>query len=75
MNRLWDIINSILFIIRSKLLYNWRFNKCGDRVVFGHLNRIIGYKYIEIGRDSSFGNNLRLEAVSKYGGVFLTLLL
>lgn len=54
-------------LFRAIILYCWRFKKCGSAVTFGHLNRIIGYRYIEIGSNTSFGNNLCLEAVDKYG--------
>lgn len=63
--------SSIIYIwqlMRSIAAYHWRFRKCGKRVIFGRINRIIGAENIEIGDYCSFGNNLRLEAVTRYGG-------
>ena len=54
-------------LLRSFVLYRWRFGKCGKRVFFGHMNRIIGARNIEIGDYCNFGNNLRLEAITRYG--------
>lgn len=55
-------------LLRAFLLYSWRFKKFGNKVTFGYLNRIIGSGSIEIGNNCSFGNNLRLEAVTRYSG-------
>ena len=54
-------------MFRTAVLYRWRFKAIGKRVLFGYLNSIKGYSYIEIGDNCSFGNNLRLEAVSGWG--------
>lgn len=67
MKRVLSIINAIikqihLFPIRSKL------KKCGKWVTFGKLNRIVGGNSIVVGDYCSFGNNLRIEAIQKYGG-------
>lgn len=61
-------VNYLFMLLRSLILYSWRFKKIGGGVSFGYLNRIIGGRYIEIGSGSSFGNNLRLEAIAKYEG-------
>lgn len=55
-------------LLRAFLLYSWRFKKFGNKVTFGYLNRIKGARFISIGDNSTFGNSLRLEAVSQYGG-------
>lgn len=55
-------------LLRTILFFSWRFKRIGRMVTFGRLNRIIGADYIEIGDYCTFGNNLRLEAISQYGG-------
>lgn len=57
----------IFQLIRTQLFFKWRFKKIGKRVRFGRMNRIRGAQYIEIGDYCHFGNNLRLEAVTRYG--------
>lgn len=49
------------------LIYKRIFLSIGKDVVFGNSNRILGGKNITIGSNCSFGNNLRLEAITKYG--------
>ena len=77
-----DMINKIIlntiYILKlfwSVIVFRWRFGKCGKRVVFGRVNRIVGARNIEIGDYCTFGNNLRLEAITRYGGVNLVLIL
>ncbi len=55
-------------LLRTAILYRWRFKAIGKRVIFGRLNSIKGFSNIEIGDNCSFGNNLRLEAVCGWGG-------
>lgn len=40
--------------------------------MFGRLNKIVGAKYIEIGDSCCFGDNLRIEAIRKWGDLFFT---
>ena len=68
MRKLYNNYLVLIQIIRTSLFYKWRFKTIGKRVSFGSLNRIKGGKYIVIGNKCSFGNNLRLEAVSIWGG-------
>ena len=71
MNRIINCLVYYFAIVRAKLLYTWRFKRCGTGITFGHINRIIGYAHIEIGSNTSFGNNLRIEAIDRYGGAIL----
>lgn len=64
MNRLISYINYFLQIFRTAILFKGRFKKCGKKVFFGHLNVIKGGKYMEIGDNCLFGNNLRIEAIT-----------
>ena len=49
------------------LLYSIHFKSIGKGVVFGRMSQIKGANYIEIGDYCRFGNNLRLEAIERYG--------
>lgn len=57
-------------MMRTAFFFRSKFGKCGKHVLFGCHNTIKGGKFIEIGDNCVFGNNLRLEAVSKYGECF-----
>ena len=66
-----EIMKKIIYglkIIRTILFLRWNFKRIGRMVVFGRHNTISGKKYIEIGSHCFFGNNMRLQAISKYGG-------
>jgi len=54
--------------LRNTVYFKWRFKKLGENVKFGRMNRIRGGQHIEIDDNCIFGNNLRLEAISQYGG-------
>lgn len=66
MKRLYYFFVVFLQILKTTLFYSWKFKKCGRKVVFGWLNKISGYSNIEIGDYCYFGNNLRLQAITKY---------
>lgn len=68
LNKIRRHFDSMIKILRSNMLYNRRFRKCGKRVIVGRLSSIVGGQYIEIGDYCSFGNNLRIEAISAWGG-------
>ena len=55
-------------LLRTEIFFKRQFENCGKCVTFGYLNRIKGARFISIGDNSTFGNCLRLEAVSQYGG-------
>ena len=55
-------------LLRTWFLFRWRFKSLGKRVVFGRMNRICGGRYIVIADNCSFGNNLRIETITRYGG-------
>ncbi len=65
--RIVSIVASVLKQIRQLPIRN-KFKKCGKWASFGKLNRIVGGQNITIGDYCSFGNNLRIEAISHYGG-------
>lgn len=54
--------------LRTVLLYNWRFRRCGCRVLV-RKPIICTFEYISIGDRSHIGHNARIEAVRYYEGV------
>lgn len=71
-NKIWNYFSNLYRLLRATLLYRWRFGKCGRGVFFGRMNTIRGHKYIEIGDNCCFGDNMRIEAIDRWGGVSFT---
>ena len=75
MSNFFSFIQMFFLQLRIAVCFKRKFGKLGKNVKFGRINRIRGGEHIEIGDNCSFGNNLRLEAVVRYGGgVFSPLL-
>lgn len=72
MTRIRIYILVVFNLLRTAILFRWRFKRIGKWVTFGRQNRIRGAQFIEIGQNCCFGDNLRLEAVCRWGGQIYT---